>query len=169
MEPQSSIPVPPPPGFFPIQIQSPPPEKGRGRGKEKEGRKRGGRPGRSRSRPFAADTGGPVQEAAPSHGRRLRRRAGNAATPTSPALRPSLRRVAPRRVVVAAPSHGRRRRVPGGPERLCCHGRLQHRPPPVRQNARTSGLFCFPYLEPNRCRSAPPSSPPFTAAARTPR
>jgi hypothetical protein len=30
-------------------------------------------------------------------------------------------------------------------------------------------LFCFPYLEPNRRRSASPSSPPFTAAARTPR
>jgi hypothetical protein len=32
-----------------------------------------------------------------------------------------------------------------------------------------SDLFCFPYLEPNRRRSASPSSPPFTAAAKTPR
>jgi hypothetical protein len=33
----------------------------------------------------------------------------------------------------------------------------------------SSDLCCFPYLEPNCRRSASPSSPPFTAAARTPR
>jgi hypothetical protein len=33
----------------------------------------------------------------------------------------------------------------------------------------SSDLCCFPYLEPNRRRSASASSPPFIAAARTPR
>jgi hypothetical protein len=104
---QPQLPVPPPPGS-PFQFQSQPPEKRRGRGKEKEGRKRSGRPGRSRSRPLCCRhrrfrPGAArlqYQEAAPSRGRRRRPGAGAAAGA----------------VKAGTAAQGHRRRVPEGPE-----------------------------------------------------